>query len=268
MIDTEMQSSSSTDLNNVRDPCVDYPVFVKPVTINPCRRITHGKYVKLKLTQPSIQYSGRTFIRRINDFVTFLELDEVLFPDLLRPETKRVLEETVRDAKSALESIKKQLYDISNFMNHGSAYEERMLACKRRKRHKDRLAKRASRERRRKLLLKQQDKNNIPIVLTDNEPLTAQREMPKLIQIVNCLKTNPIIESLNTLSGTLVCDGIYPSNQRIGLSTNITRTDIPQYEPISEAEEDPIIDVVTVDNEALDLSTKVNTQVIKSIRFV
>jgi hypothetical protein len=238
------------------------------MTVQPSRRLLQGRIVKLNLQQPSIQYSGRTFIKKISDFLTFLEIDEVLFPDLLRPEVRDTLEGTVKDAKAALVSIRKQLFDISNFLSYGVTYEERMLEYKRKKRMKDRLAKRISREKRRKFLQNLKDKKDVPNVVDEIELTTVQKEMPKLIQIVNCLSPNPIIESLATLSNTLVSSGVYPSTQRINVSANINETDIPEYEPISEADDDLIIDVTTVDDEAIDLSTKSDTQIIKSIRFV
>jgi hypothetical protein len=74
-----------------------------------------NKTTRLKITKPML-YGRKAFLRKIHDFMSFLELDSVAYPIGTSSEKKAQLQNTVRKAIDQLDQVKRIIYDLNDFI--------------------------------------------------------------------------------------------------------------------------------------------------------
>jgi hypothetical protein len=113
----ESEPVEATNLNSAPMPSLTGSVRIEEdqglVEIIPKSTIT--KSTRLKITKPMI-YGRKAFLRKIHDFVSFLELDSVTYPIGTTPNRKANLQNTVRKAIEQLERVKRVIYDLNDFV--------------------------------------------------------------------------------------------------------------------------------------------------------
>lgn len=106
----ELDEKPQTDTYDTSDESDNSVTEIAECKIEDKKRI-----VKLKISKP-VTFCRKRFISKINQFLTFLEIDKINFPEDTPPEKKVYFNNTVRVAINSLEQVKKVVVDLNDFI--------------------------------------------------------------------------------------------------------------------------------------------------------
>lgn len=115
-IKMEVEPDEEISLNTTPIPSLIGSVRVRDNhdLIETVQREKVKRTTRLKIIKPTV-YGRKAFLRKVHDFMSFLELDTVMYPIGTTPESKANLRNTVRKALDHLEQVKRVIYDLNDF---------------------------------------------------------------------------------------------------------------------------------------------------------